>query len=201
MRHFLKEIRARVILSKKKRSHYSEISFKAQEELKNGIDKLKINGYQLPQSVINRFKNKTWKEPINNENFKKTVIENCPFQEEVKQLNFMIDDFSLFSLELMKCESEYLKHWLDPEWEKDRVLFLGKKDQKNYPGNIEHDKVILFADFGHGSDTCFALDYKDNNMCPSVILLYRGKDPYEETRWKKIATSFEEFEKIIWKGE
>ena len=135
---------------------------KTETELKSRIDNLKINGYHLPKSMINRIKNDKWKIPSNLKYLKNLIITNCPIEIEKKLLNQMIDNFSLFSLVLMKSESENLVKWLDSKWGKDRVTFFEKKDNQIYPGDIEHDKVILIADFGHGSDTCIALDYKEN---------------------------------------
>jgi len=75
---------------------------------------------------------------------------------------------------------------------------LEKKDDNIFPGDIDTGKVILFADFGHGSDACFALDFRENENSPIVILEYWGENPETDNRWKKIANSFEEFEQIVW---
>jgi hypothetical protein len=91
-----------------------------------------------------------------------------------------------------------LVKWLNPKYDEDRIMILGKKDDKVFPGIIDVYKTILFADFGWGSDTPFALDYSNDENNPSVILLYWGNDPIKDNRWKKITNSFEEFEKIIW---
>ena len=99
----------------------------------------------------------------------------------------------------MKSESEALYKWLHPKWETERVMLLGEKDDRITPGDIDTGKVILFGDFGHGSDTPFGLDFRENPNAPSVILLYWGENCETDNRWKKIANSFEEFEEIIWK--
>ena len=176
----------------------SETNSLNDKELIIEVDNLEINGFQLPKSVIKRIKNGKWKEPFDKSKLEKLIIEKCPFENEVKILKNMINDFTLFSLRLMKSESEQLVKWLHPKWDEERVMLLGKKDDKIYPGNIEPNKVILFADFGHGSDTCFALDYRENNNSPIVILEYWGENSKTDNRWKKIADSFEEFEQIIW---
>lgn len=170
-----------------------------EEELIARIDELEINGYSLPKRLIDLIKNNKWKVPDNKSNLENLVVENCPFKGEIGFLKEMINNFSLFSLDLMKSESEYLIKWLDPKWDKDRVMLFGKKDNAIYPGYIEYDKVILFADFGYGSDTCFALDFRENEESPIVILEYWGDNPQTDNRWKKVANSFEEFEQIIWK--
>lgn len=172
--------------------------YPTEEELRLGIDELKINGFYLPNAIIKRFKNDTWKVPVEKRRLEDLIKRECPFSDEVLPIKGMIKDFTLYSLGLMKNESEVLYHWLLPKWKTERIMFLGKKDNRIQPGNIDTGKVILFGDLGLGSDTPFGLDYRDDPNNPSVILLYWGENCQTDNRWKKIANSFEEFEKIIW---
>jgi len=200
MKNFLKKIfgkRDKIVSSIKKKST-NKLVPKTEEELKSEIDKLTINGYFLPKAIINRVKNDTWKTPKNKDKLEKLIIKYCPFEDEVKYLKEMKNDFFLYSLGLMKIESESLYKWLHPKWKGDRFMLLGKKDEKIYPGDIDTEKIILFGDFGHGSDTPFGLDFRENEESPIVILLYWGKNSETDNRWKKIANSFEEFEQLIW---
>ncbi len=171
---------------------------KREAELRSQVDQLTINGYKLPKSMANLIKSGAWKKPRNKKKLSELVIRKCPFANEIKGLKKLIPDFTLYSLGVMQNESEYLDDWHHPKWENDGVMFLGRKDENIYPGNIETDKVILFADFGLGSDMPFGLDYRENPENPTVILLYWGDKPIEDNRWKKIANSFDEFKSVIW---
>ena len=203
MKNFLKQIfglkSKSVALSEKKL--VKKNAYKAEEDLKKDIEQLKINGFHLPKSIITRIKTDAWKEPLSSKRLQKLVLEKFPFEDEneIEALKEMINHFTLYSLGLMKNESECLYKWLHPKWDKERAMLLGKKDDNIFPGDIDIEKVILFADFGHGSDTPIGLDFRDNEKKPSVILLYWGEDCNKDNRWKKIANSFEEFEQIIWK--
>lgn len=166
---------------------------------KISTDDLKINGLSLPKSMVNRIKNGLWKAPKDKSILEKIVLAYCSSSEQKALMKTMIPDLSLFSTTLMDTESNNLQYWLlDPELKELKIMFLGKKDPQVSPGYIIPNKTILFADFGRGSDTCFALDYRKNSTNPSVILLYWGKKPEEDNRWRKIANSFEEFDELIW---
>lgn len=189
----MKNIFKSLFRAKKKKKPLSE------DDLISHIDSLKINGYKLPESLIKRIKNDLWKVPKDKRNLKELIIEKSPFEEGTRWLDQMINDFILYPIVGMKGETEYLVNWLDPKWEKERAMLLGVKDEKIYPGNIEPDKVILFADFGLGSDTSFGLDYREDKLNPIVVLEYWGKNPETDNRWKKIANTYAEFEERIWK--
>ena len=182
------------LFSKKKR-----IQPLNEEDLKRNIDNLKIIGFKLPEGILNRIKEDNWKVPKDKKNLKELIIENAPFEEGKNWSNSFVNNLYLYQLRTMVTESEHLVNWLHPKWKKDRIVYLGKKDKNVYPGNIEPNKVILFADFGLGSDTAFGLDYREDKDNPIVILEYWGKNPETDNRWKKIANSFDEFEKRIWK--
>lgn len=162
-------------------------------------DKFRINKFRLPKSIVNRINTKTWKEPEDKNYLRELVIKECPFENEVEYIDEMINGFTLYSLELIRNESECLYKWLEPEWDDSKIMLLGKKDEKIPPGDIDTEKIILFADFGHGSDTPFGLDYRASKKTPTVVLLYWGENCNTDNRWKKIANSFEEFERIVWK--
>ena len=175
------------------------VIYKIEAALKKNIKRRKINGFCLPESMIKRYKNGTWEKPKSIKKLEELIIEKCPFENEIKELQELVNDFTLYSFDLMKSESECLHKWLHPRWEKERVMLLGRKDDNIFPGDIDVEKVIFFADFGHGSDTPIALDFREDKKQPSVILLYWGADCNNDNRWKKIANSFEEFEQIVWK--
>lgn len=180
---------------------FERVVYDKEKKLKKNIDTLKINGHKLPKALINRFKNDTWIKPISANGLEELILKKCPFENEINPLKDMMDDFTLYTLSTMKNESEHLSRWLHTKWDSERTMFLGKKDDSIPPGDIDAKGTILFADFGIGNDTPIALDFRNDTETPSVVMLYWGEDCNEDNRWKKIANSFEEFEKIIWKEE
>ena len=181
---------------------FKKLSSKKNQLPKNiDLHSLQINGFNLPGAMIKRLETHKWKAPENKVHLKNLVQDHCPSNIQLDDFFQLIPDFYPWPVDLMKSESERLIKWLDPTWDKDRIMFLGQKDEQVYPGDIEHDQVILFADFGLGSDTCFALDFRENLQRPIVILEYWGKNPRTDNRWIKVADSFEAFEAIIWKDE
>ena len=58
--------------------------------------------------------------------------------------------------------------------------------------DIAPDKTVLIADFGLGSDTAVALDFRLGTANPAVIRL-QWRLPDQSNRWVKVANSFSEF--------
>jgi len=160
--------------------------------------KYEFNGLKLPDSIINRIKNNTWNPPSDLKNFKNLILSNCPFENEKPELEKDCNDFTLYDLELMDLETKAMTKWPKTRVdENERSMFLGKKDGFIFPGDIDVNKSIIIADLGFGSDTPIVLDYRVNELIPSVNMLYYGEDCMFDNRWKMIASSFEEFEKIL----
>jgi hypothetical protein len=62
--------------------------------------------------------------------------------------------------------------------------------------DIVPDRTVVIADFGPGSDTALALDYRDGSASPSVIRL-RWELPSRPNRWVKVADSFGQFWRML----
>jgi hypothetical protein len=62
--------------------------------------------------------------------------------------------------------------------------------------DIVPDRTLVIADFGPGSETALALDYRNDGEKPSVIRLRWGS-PARPNQWVKVADSFEQFWKMI----
>lgn len=163
--------------------------------MKKNALKYQLGNLTLPKRMVERFENNEWEKPKSLHKLEKLVLEKNPFQFETENLKKEVKDFELYDLELIQSEARHLKKWKNTDV---HIMFLGKEDSINYPGCIIPEKSLLFADFGIGSDTPFALDYSKNLMEPCVLLLYWGEDVQRDNRWIRIANSFEEFEKRIW---
>src|SRR5262245_56790720 len=61
---------------------------------------------------------------------------------------------------------------------------------------IEPDMTVVIADFGLGSDTVVALDFRADVAAPTVIRL-QWRFPAEPNRWLKVAHSFPDFWAIL----
>ncbi len=161
-------------------------------------DPFVINGFRLPSGLVRRIQTGTWVAPVDKTKLRRLIEAQSPWPAGVEWLDQLVEDFTLYLPALMKSESEGLYRWLEPKRNGDRVLFLGDRDERIHPGFIEPGWVILIADFGLGSDTALALDYREDQAEPSVILQYWGENPTTDNRWKKIADSFTEWERAIW---
>lgn len=90
--------------------------------------------------------------------------------------------------------------------EQETDYFQGAKDPRFLPGDIDFSRVLYIGDFGPGSESPIALDYRDNPGAPTVMYLHwlpkawnekTGEWLFPETRWLKIADSFREFAEIL----
>jgi hypothetical protein len=157
-----------------------------------------IKNLPLPKSMVEKFETHNWKKPLDFDKLEELILRKNPFQLDSKILKEQSKNFELYDLKLITSESHALKNWKNPNNKDLQIMYLGKNDKIHFPGSIITEKTILFADFGIGSDTPFALDYHENLTKPSVILLYWGENPETDNRWIKVADSFDEFEKFIW---
>jgi hypothetical protein len=157
--------------------------------------KYQVGDLKLPKGIIERFENNTWQKPSSFDKLEQLILEKNPFELEAENLKKEVKDFELYQLGLIQSETKYLKEWEDTDA---HIMFLGKEDPINSPGCILPEKSLFFADFGIGSDTPFALDYSENLIAPSVLLIYWGENANVDNRWIKIANSFQEFEKAVW---
>ncbi|NJN97413.1 MAG: hypothetical protein HC875_26690 [Anaerolineales bacterium] len=147
---------------------------------------MEINGNLLPAKLINLIENDLWELP-----------------EEKIYLDAIyprLKNLELYGLGLMKIETEGLINHCHPTSELPELsnFFLGKADEQFPPGNIDLMKAILIGDLGLGSDTPIALDYREDKNNPSVLILhYFRLNNKTNTRWLKIANTFEEFWETI----
>ena len=74
--------------------------------------------------------------------------------------------------------------------------YWGAPDQSNPPGDIVFDRSVIVGDFGLGSDTAIALDYRDTTESPSVIRLRWSSDG-RHNRWVLAAPSFQQFAELL----
>lgn len=76
--------------------------------------------------------------------------------------------------------------------EHDRAM-LGHPDLNYAPGHLNPQQCVLIGILGLNQDQPIALDYRMNEMKPSVVTLQRGENPVTDNRWLKISDSFDEF--------
>lgn len=63
---------------------------------------------------------------------------------------------------------------------------------------IAPEKALILGDFGHGSDTVLALDYRSSLTEPSVMRLqWALSNPKQNNRWVLVSPSFGEFCRTI----
>lgn len=177
---------------------YESNNNKSSQNHKTDFEELQINGLVLPKSLVERIKSNNWKVPESKAKLLKLVLDNNPFKEEEESIKEMINDFTLYDLDLMMIEYKNLNKLREQIKKEKNYMIFGRKDDTVNPGNIDIEKTILFADFDIGNDTPFGLDYRNDPKYPTVVLLYWGEDAEKDNRWKKIANSFEEFENLIW---
>lgn len=156
-----------------------------------------INGLKLPSKLIELLKNDKWKAPKDKSGVKK-ILE-LPTYLKGRFWEFDIfGDFETYSLSLIRNESIAVKTWKDKKWIKSAgSMFLGDSDEIVKPGVIDVNKALLIANLGHGSDSPFTLDYRDDLDNPSVMIIRWGEEPNIDNRWMKIANSFDEFIEIV----
>ena len=94
--------------------------------------------------------------------------------------NEKAENFCLYSMDLINSES---KTQFD--------LTINHLPEFKCTNNTK-DKLVLFGDFGVGSDMPFALSFTNSKKQPEV-LLYVWCDNPDNNQWIKIADSFEEF--------
>lgn len=161
------------------------------------LDRYIINGLKLPSLLIELLENNEWKAPSN----KSGIKEILQLPEQLKGKFDEFDDyadFETYDLDLITSESLAVKKWPTADWLKDSgVMFLGAYDEVVKPGIIDVEKAILIADLGHGSDSPFTLDYRDDINNPSVMIIRWGEDATIDNRWMKIADDFDSFVKKI----
>ena len=160
-------------------------------------DKYIINGLKLPSLLIELIENDGWKAPSNKLGIKE-VLE-LPVQLKGRFDKFEdYSDFETYDLGLIKSESLAVKKWPNADWLEDSgVMFMGANDEVVKPGIIDVEKAILIADLGHGSDSPFTLDYREDINNPSVMIIRWGEDATKDNRWMKVADDFDSFIKKI----
>ncbi|MEM6264801.1 MAG: hypothetical protein AAGI38_19975 [Bacteroidota bacterium] len=155
---------------------------------------MKINGNELPKRIFKLIQEDKWIRPADTSKLLRLIVEKSPFEDDQSLLTKMVKGFTLYGLESMKRESISFKKWAESG---ESVMLHGKKDTLVKPGEVDPDKLILFADFGLGEDTPFGLDFQEDESAPTVVLLYYGKDPFKDNRWVELTKSFEEFEELV----
>jgi hypothetical protein len=156
-------------------------------------DKYIINELKLPPLLIELLENDEWKAPSNKSGIKEILKLPEQLKGRFDEFNDYAD-FETYGLGLMTSESIAVKNWPSKKWIKDSgTMFLGAMDEEVKPGTIDIEKAILIADLGHGSDSPFTLDYRDDINNPSVMIIRWGEDPEKDNRWMKIAEDFDSF--------
>ena len=84
--------------------------------------------------------------------------------------------------------------------QQERDTCCGLTDEQYALADIDPVLTVPIGDFGPGSDTAIALDFRSNHKEPSVIRLVWNL-PEQPNRWKRIAPSFVEFWNILNSGE
>lgn len=164
------------------------MKYGSEEELVSIGEELIINGHKLPISLISRIRKGGWKNPINEYNLDRLLVEESPYQNQKIEI---AKYFEPYKLKTMISETEGTRKWDESE-----IWIWGKDDNNIKPGKIDIENLILIADFGIGMDAPIGLDYRCDKNNPCVIFMYTGM-AVNESRWKRIADNFEEFEKIL----
>ena len=173
-----------------------------EENLKQDIINLRINGYSIPTKLRERIEKNEWHaENVDLKNLAELLTTNSPFSGSDAAYKELINRLYLYNLVTMVSESKAYIKWIDGKGDDFyRGILMGKKDSNAYPGDIDPKKSIMIADFGIGAEQAFALDYRDNERNPSVIFVYwANTKPDINNKWKKITNSYEEFDQIIFK--
>ena len=150
-------------------------------------DPFVINGFRLPSGLVRRIQTGTWVAPVDKTKLQRLIEAQSPWPAGVEWLDQLVEDFTLYLPALMKSESEGLYRWLEPKRNGDRVLFFGAPDERIHSGFIQPGRVILIAHFGFGCDTALALDYRDEQAEPRVILKYWGENRTTNNSCEKTA--------------
>ena len=154
---------------------------KESEIINDEIPAYVVNHLQLPEKLVELIRMGKWSLPKGQEMFKE-LFKGTMEKQHIYGL--------LYPLELMKSETEHLvKNEKNPDM---IIAFLGQKDNKYDPGDIELSKIVLIGDLGLGSDQPIALDYRLRENNPRVItLLWRSRE--EGNRWICVSENFNKF--------
>jgi hypothetical protein len=82
----------------------------------------------------------------------------------------------------------------------DLASYLGVPDVDKPPGDIDFTRAVIIGDFGLGSDTFIALDYRTSLTSPSVIRYHWPSvwpPDNKNNRWVFVVGSVEEFAELI----
>ncbi|MCU0439281.1 MAG: hypothetical protein MUC49_15395 [Raineya sp.] len=90
-----------------------------------------------------------------------------------------IEDIDFYDLQLAERETLAIPRW------NDHIISFPTDIMP--PVDIDYEKCLLFADFGWGSDTPLALDYRENLENPSILLYLWCHEDDITNRWLKIA--------------
>jgi len=172
------------------------VTHQTKENMENSI-----NGFVIPEKIMQRIDEGTWTSPADKSGLEKLIVDQCPFDFRIGFLKEVSQEFDVHNWSMMESESASLIKWLNPEHMETRKMLLGTQDFSVAPGDIDPKQTIIIAHFGTGNDSPIALDYRKDQLNPSVIMMFWGEDPMNDNRWKKIADSFEEFEKAVWAGD
>ena len=134
---------------------------------------MKILGHELPALLCNLVKNGECNVPIKKLNCK--GLKNSA--------NVQVDFYNYDSM--WGKTSRFLS-------EHDRAI-IGHQDLDQAPGHLNPQQCVLVGNLNLNQDQPIALDYRMNEMKPSIVTLQWGENPVTDNRWLKISNSFDEF--------
>ena len=144
-----------------------------------------INGLVISGEMENLLDNDRFHSPQDTESFRALVEPYFP-----GNAHDLIKDFRFYPRGLIQGETMGLYKWFGGG---DQIMMLGKRDESQKPGNLDPAKAVLMGDFGIGSDTGIAMDYRENIVSPRILIHVWGRRPEAENKWVVLTNTFEEF--------
>jgi hypothetical protein len=143
-----------------------------------------IGSLEIPIELVRLIDAGTW--PGNES---AAIIQNIkPFFSEIAVKAFAPEEFGIF---LYPPPFHTVQHELDNS--------CGLTDEQYALSQIVPALTVPIGDFGAGSDTTVALDFRGGHQNPSVIRLVWNL-PEQPNRWQHVAPSFVEFWNILNSG-
>ncbi|MBN1546452.1 MAG: hypothetical protein JW902_07325 [Syntrophaceae bacterium] len=132
-----------------------------------------MNNLTLPSKLVELIEHDLWP--------KKQLISGTLFSEHVMQQFFPNEDNVCFYVPPFRTIAEYIACDGEKYWLQEPLLKIEQ---------VDIEKTLILADFGLGSDTYLALDYRQSPE-PSVIKLVPNQD------WKTLAHDFAQFSREL----
>lgn len=132
-----------------------------------GLDRrlaLKINGFQLPRSLLDLIETGRWRSPAD--------------ESGLNRLFPVRSEFCCYTFAAMEGETQVLYRQPGPTWR-------GTRDSNRPPGDVDPTRTVLIADLGLGYDQPIALDFRLSIEHPRVLTLCWDK-PAPPVPWKYV---------------